>query len=274
MDFIVAFVYSNADICNHKVQANARTTILGILVLANRALTAAQLIRLAETVGLSSSNLKSQLTRMVREGSLMRSGPVRRTIYSPSRAQSRVVAGIKARLMEDPKSPWDNTWYMLSIQLPANRAERDRLRASLWFDGFRPISFDCFIRPAWPQPWVWNRIEAYVAGGAFSIRGEIVSGQYGMENLYDLRGLHSEARELVAWLNRQGCRSITPRTAFIAQMEAGGRVARLVGHDPRLPPSIWGRRRGMADLIREFRRFEKRVSSPAQRFMSAALADL
>jgi DNA-binding transcriptional regulator PaaX len=185
-----------------------------------------------------------------------------------------VVAGIKARLMEDTKSPWDNTWYMLTMQLPANRAERDRLRASLWFDGFRPMSFDCFVRPAWPQPWARDRIDAYVADGAFSIRGEIVSGQYGMENLYDLRNLDSEARELVAWLKRQECRSITPRTAFLAQMEAGGRVARLVGHDPRLPPDIWGKRRGMADLIREFRRFEELVSSPAQRFMRAALADL
>jgi DNA-binding transcriptional regulator PaaX len=255
------------------MQVNARTTILGILVLANRALTAAQLIRLAEPVGLSASNLKSQLTRMVKEGSLMSSGPVRRTIYSPSQAQSRVVAGIKARLMEEPKGPWDNTWYMLTIQLPANRAERDQLRASLWFDGFRPMSFDCFVRPAWPQPWARNRIEAYVADGAFSIRGEIVSGQYRMENLYDLGGLDSEARELAAWVKRQQRPSITPRTAFLAQMKAGGRVAQLVGHDPRLPPGIWGKRRGMAGLIREFRRFEKLVSSPAQRFISAALGD-
>ena len=95
-----------------------------------------------------------------------------------------------------------------------------------------------------------------------------------MENLYDLRGLDAEARELAAWLNRQECRSITPRTAFLAQMKAGGRVARLVGHDPRLPPSMWGKRRGMAELIREFRRFEERVSSPAQRFMTEAVADL
>jgi DNA-binding transcriptional regulator PaaX len=252
------------------MQPHARTKILGILVLANRALTAAQLIRLAEPIGLSASNLKSHLTRMVNEGALARNGSVRQATYSPSAAQSRVVTGIKARLMEDLKGPWDDTWYMLTFYLPADRGERQRLRTLLWFDGFRPVSFDCFARPAWPQPWARNCIHTYTAGGAFSIRGEIVSAPYRIESLYDLRGLDSEAKGLAAWLVRQQSDSVTPRAAFLARMEAGGRVARLVGHDPRLPPAIWGKRRGMAEVIREYRKFEKLVSGPAQQFMSAA----
>jgi DNA-binding transcriptional regulator PaaX len=243
-------------------------------VLADRALTAAQLIRLAKPIGLSASNLKSHLTRMVQEGSLARYGPVRQATYSPSDAQNRVITGIKARLAEDPKGPWDNAWYMLTLHLPTNRAERDRLRASLWFDGFRSVSFDCFVRPAWPQPWAEYCMHTYVAGGAFSIRGEIVSRPDRMENLYDLRGLDAEARRLAAWLKRQRRPSITPRAAFAARMEAGSRVARLVGHDPRLPPAIWGSRRGMAEAIREHRKFEKLVSGPARRFMKESVREL
>jgi hypothetical protein len=91
-----------------------------------------------------------------------------------------------------------------------------------------------------------------------------------MENLYDLRGLDSEAKGLAAWLVRQQIDSVTPRAAFVARMEAGGRVARLVGHDPRLPPAIWGKRLGMAEVMREYRKFERLVSVPAQQFMSAA----
>ncbi len=135
---------------------------------------------------------------------------------------------------------------MLTSRLPTNRAERDRLRASLWFDGFRPVNFDCFVRPAWANR-ARNRINAYRFGGAFSIRGEIVSGRCRMENLYDLRGLDSEAWGLASWLKRQQSAAITPRAAFLARMEAGGRVARLVGHDPRLPPAMWGKRRGMTE---------------------------
>ncbi len=268
--FIVAYSFHYAEICNHKMQSYARTTILGTLVLANRALSAAQLIRLTEPLGLSASNLKSHLTRMVNEGSLARRGPARQATYSPSAAQNRVVTGIKARLVEDSKRPWDNTWYMLTFHLPTNRAERDRLRASLWFDGFRPVNFGCFVRPAWPQPWAQKRIHSYLFGGAFSIRGEIISARYRMENLYDLRGLDSEAWELASWLKRQQGVSITPRAAFLARMEAGSRVARLVGHDPRLPPAIWGKRRGMAEVILEYRKFERIVSDPAQCFLSAA----
>src|SRR3954464_13613080 len=116
----------------------ARTTIMAILVLAERSLRAGQLIRLAEPMGLSPSNLKSHLTRMVKEGSLVRRGPVREAAYSPSVTHQHIIAGIKARLLEKPKANWDNTWYMLTFRLPAKRTERDRLRASLWFDGFRP----------------------------------------------------------------------------------------------------------------------------------------
>src|SRR5436305_12734646 len=100
------------------------------------------------------------------------------------------------------------------------------------------------------------------------MRGEVVLGRYRMENLYDLVGLDSGARGLTSWLKRQKGASITPCAALRARMEAGGRMARLVGHDPRLPPAIWGKRRGMAEVIIEYRKFEKMVSDPAQRFLS------
>jgi DNA-binding transcriptional regulator PaaX len=240
---------------------------MGILVLAERALTAAQLIRLAAPIGLAASNLKSQLTRMVQEGSLVRCGRVRLATYSPSSAQKQIILGIKARLMDQPKRSWDNTWFMLTVRLPANRTERDRLRASLLFDGFRPVSLDCFARPAWPLPWAEKKLRTYLAAGAFCVRGRVVWRMHSTETLYDLQGLDSEARRVLEWLRRQRGSFATPCAAFVAQMEAGGRLAQLVGHDPRLPPAVWGKRRAMTDLIREYRNFEKIVAGPARRFI-------
>ena len=45
-------------------------------VLADCALTAAQLIRLAKPLGVSATNVKSHLTRMVADGILEREGPI------------------------------------------------------------------------------------------------------------------------------------------------------------------------------------------------------
>ena len=36
---------------------------------------------------------------------------------------------------------------------------------------------------------------------------------------------------------------------------------------PRLPPAIWGKRRGMHEMVEAFRRFEDRVARQAQEFM-------
>jgi hypothetical protein len=54
-------------------------------------------------------------------------------------------------------------------------------------------------------------------------------------------------------------------------LDVGGRVARLIAHDPRLPPTIWASRTGLRDLVRAHRRFETCVGSLAQRFLNDVL---
>jgi hypothetical protein len=50
-------------------------------------------------------------------------------------------------------------------------------------------------------------------------------------------------------------------------------VARLAGHDPRLPARLWGKRRGMRELVRAFERFEARVTPLAQRFLDDVIGE-
>src|ERR1043165_6701426 len=105
------------------MNASGRTIIPGILVLAGRPLSATQLIRLAEPLGLSATNTRSHLSRMVSEGVLEREGPARLATYRPSMRQSLVIDGIRVRLKES-EEPWDHTWMMLALQLPYHRRER------------------------------------------------------------------------------------------------------------------------------------------------------
>lgn len=251
--------------------SSTRTTLFGIFAVARRNLTAAQVITLARPLGISATNAKSHLTRMVAEGVLERTGPKRAALYGPSPGQAAVVAGIDARLESDPEERWDGEWIFLALKMPAARGQRDHLRASLWFDGFRPWDGSTFVRPAWPKAWAQARARWYLARiPGLAVHGPLL-GNVPVRRLYDLDALDREARALARRIRAKRAPTRSPARAFAARLEIGGLVARLVGHDPRLPRSLWGKRTGMRELSRQFARFERRTAPPAQRFLETVL---
>ncbi len=254
---------------------STRTLIFGIFVLANRKLTASQVIALAKPLRISATNVKSHLTRMVNEGALRRSGPVRQAVYWPSQSHSKIVEGINARLSESRTESWDQTWLILMLQMPSNRRQREILRASLWFDGFRPFAPNTFIRPAWPENWALQKTREYLAiARGTSMRGKFIS-KIEMSNAiasYNLNPLDREATRLATWINSRRVPSHAANSAaFALRLKLGGLVARLVGHDPRLPPAIWGTRTGISKLVDAFRKFEKRIAPLSQKFLDEVI---
>jgi DNA-binding transcriptional regulator PaaX len=253
---------------------STRTLLFGIFVLAGRRLTATQVIALARPLGISATNVKSHLTRMVAGGALRRFGPPRRAVYWPSPSQATVVEGIHARLEELQEEPWDCTWLMMTLRLPSHRAQRERLQASLWFDGILPLAPSTFIRPAWPQQWALARARQHLAHApGWCVRGVLLGATdvTQLSTMYDLDSLDRAARRLAhriaQWTSHRRIRKTSPAGAFASRLKIGGLVARLVGHDPRLPASLWGARTGMRDLVRAFRRFDARIAPMAQRFL-------
>ncbi len=252
---------------------DTRTLLFGLFVVAEQPLTAAQAIALARPLGLSASNVKSHLTRLVAEGALQRSGPRRLARYWPSGTQKAVVEGIAARLQPEPRERWDGRWLILALRLPADRSARDRLRASLWFDGFRPWGSDTFIRPAWPRRWSLDRVRAALAArGGMCVHGDLV-GRLAMDRvrrMYAIADLDREARRLTRTISPSRAR-VSPARAFAMRLRIGGHVAALVGHDPRLPPEIWGSRTGLRDVVRRYRGFDKALAPLATRFVQQVL---
>jgi len=248
------------------MSGSGRTTIIGILVLARRSLSAAQLIRLASPLGLSATNVKSHLTRMVAEGVLRRQGPARLAVYAPSADQMAVIQGIQARL-RPREDPWDGTWMMLALHNPPDRRQRANLRAALWFDGWRAVCPNAFVRPAWPVENVEAAQHYSRHGFGFCICGTFVAAPRDLTGLYDLPGLDSEARRLTAWISRRRADATSARAAFVARMKVGARVAQFIGHDPLLPARVWGQRNGMRQMLSAYRSFEERVAPKAQVFL-------
>jgi len=127
-------------------------------------------------------------------------------------------------------------------------------------------------RPAWPLPWAERQARLYAGETqGLCMVGGFLFGEQTLPSLYDLDGLDAEARRVAAWIRRRAAGAVTPRAAFIGRMHVGERVARLIGHDPRLPQALWGRRRGMAEMVEAFYRFEERVAPPAQIFLDEAI---
>ena len=240
---------------------------MGILVTAGRELTAAQLIALAAPLGMSATNVKSHLSRMVSEGVLQREGPTRLAVYQPTQRQKHVIESIRERMQLEAEEHWDSTWLMLTFRLPQNRSQREHVRASLWFDGFRPVDANVFARPAWPLPWAEEQARQYSALLAGTcIRGGIVASPADLARFYDLDGLDLEARTLASRIRNRRVSSVSPRKAFAERIRVGGDAVRLIAHDPRLPSAIWGRRRGMRQLAEAFARFEQLIAKPAAAF--------
>ncbi len=252
-------------------RSSTRTTLFGIFVLTGRSLTAAQVIALARPLGISATNVKSHLTRMVAEGALERTGAKRAALYGPSPGQGAVIEGIEARLESGPEEPWNGEWIVLALKMPASRRERDRLRASLWFDGFRPWDGSTFLRPSWPKAWAKARVLWYLDRiPGVAVVGPLV-GDVPVGRLYDLDPLDRAARRLARRIRARRARASSPARAFAARLEIGGLVARLVGHDPRLPKLLWGRRTGIGELSRVFNEFDGAIAPVAGRFVREVL---
>jgi DNA-binding transcriptional regulator PaaX len=248
-----------------------RTLLFGIFVTAGRPLTASQVSHLAAPLGISATNVKSHLTRLVAEGALDRSGPVRLAKYVPSPSQASIADGINARLgagaLEPNAEAWDGGWLMLALEAPKNRKERESMRISLWFDGFRPVpgANDTYIRPGWPKDWAISRARVYPGACNY---GTLLAplGRPKFDAMYSLDDMDREAKKLARWIQQ---RKVPPSDAraFAALMDVGGRLARLIAHDPRLPPVLWGGRTGIGELLRAYHDFEGRVKSASQRFI-------
>jgi hypothetical protein len=121
------------------------------------------------------------------------------------------------------------------------------------------------------MPWAIDRARA-IAPTALCLVGKLV-GTIRLEQvqkMYAIDAFDRQALRLASQIRAELRDAGDPAAAFRARLHVGGLAARLVAHDPRLPPEIWGRRRGLQELREAFRSFEARIGKLADRFMDAA----
>ena len=251
-----------------------RAMIFGVLAVVGKPVSARELVALCRPLGISASNVKSHLTRLVAEGALFRTGPRRSHRYAISRQRQEFVQAISSRLELLPAEPWDGQWLMVALKPPTDRAGRLRLRSGLWFDGFRPCGPDTYLRPAWPRAWAAARAQALASAASACVMGPLVGtvhlGQ--VRRLYRLTLMNAQARRLVRQIEAVGKRVNGPEDAFKARLMIGSQVVEFVSHMPNLPIEIWGSLTGLRDLQSAYSCFEGRVIVRANDFVGAIVS--
>ena len=255
---------------------STRSLIIGAFALTGHAeLTAAQLIALARPCGVTPTNLKSHLTRMVSDGSLRCHRRPRASTYKPSERRRRVMEAIRARLRATEQR-WDGEWVLLLLpRLPADRSQRERVRRRLEFDGFRPWSRDAFVRPAWPRAWAMETaaVHARITAGVQWKGAPVADADLPrLVELYDLDKLHRRARRLARDVERRTTSISSPPEAWARLISLGGKAIRTVSEDPLLPPELWGERTGMRELVAAYRTFERVCGALAAAFVRDTLS--
>lgn len=257
------------------MKSNAtRTQIFGLFVLAGQPLTGGQVVALARPLGLSATNVRSHLTRLVAEGALLREGPRRSALYRPGAERAQLVSGLAARLEEAPAAPWDGRWIVVAPRLPADRPGRRARLDRLWFDGFRPHSPACHIRPTWPAPWARERALAHAAvPGSLAFCGEslLPLDMAAVRRMYAVDTLDRHAHALADRLRRRIRTLRSGASALATRLELGGQVARLVAHDPRLPREILGDLAGLRELVAAYGQFEREAAARSREFLEEIL---
>jgi phenylacetic acid degradation operon negative regulatory protein len=251
-----------------------RTRMFGVLVLVGKPVSAPELVTLCRPLGISATNVKSHLTRMVAEGVVFRTGPRRAHRYTISPQRQAIVQAISRRLESERAERWDGHWLMVALKPQTSRADRQRLRDSLWFDGFRPCGPDTYVRPAWPSAWAVARGQSLASVASACVKGPFVGtlhlGQ--VRKLYRLTSLDAQARKLVRQIQTVADGVDSPEDAFKARLTIGGLVVGLMSHVPNLPREIWQDLTGLRDLRLAYSRFEARVDGRADAFVKAIMS--
>lgn len=252
-----------------------RTKLFGVLVLVGQPVSTREMVALCRPLGLSATNVKSHLTRLVGEGALVRSGPPRMQLHAVSAERQQLVEALSARLLQAPDERWDGQWLMIALARTVDRAERERQRSRLWFDGFRPCAKDTFLRPAWPRSWAIARAQSLTRAATACVIGPLVGtlhlGQ--VRKLYRLTDLDARVRRVTQQIAAVGKPIKTPAQAFEGRLAVGGKMVELVSHVPNLPAEIWGDLTGLREARAAYAAFEARVADLSDDFVASVLGE-
>jgi phenylacetic acid degradation operon negative regulatory protein len=240
------------------------------------------LIGLLEPVGLSETNVRTVLSRMVGKGWLAAEREGRRGYYGLTGRGRRLLEEGASRIYEPARQDhWDGEWTLLAYSIPEERRSlRDRLRVRLSWLGFGSLGNGLWVTPHDVRERLGRvAAELDVAEYLEVFRGAHAGGSDPrglVARLWDLEGLNARYDRFVSRhlepcvrLEREGPSSIEPRVAYETRFRLVHEYRAFPLLDPFLPrplqPPAWAGECALA----LFRRYHDLLAGPADRFVEA-----
>lgn len=240
----------------------------------------AALVRMLAPLGIAAPAVRTAISRMVQQGWLE---PTRlndgRGYRLTERARQRLDdAG--ARIYRTRPAQWSGAWDLLVVDLPAQRAARDRVRSGLRFLGYAPVS-----ESTWISPFRSPEVEQLLAGelcGYSRFEATDADPRARARRAWDLSSLaeayldwHAKASELVAdpaaVLGRPGLVDDDER-AFAVRFHLVHEWRKFLFTDPGLPEVLLPEDWPGHVAARFFSEHASRLLPPASSFVDRCLS--
>lgn len=106
----------------------------------------AALVRLLAPLDIAAPAVRTAISRMVRQGWLLRARLPEGPAYALAPRAVRRLDDAAARIYSAPP-PWDGRWHVVHVRRPDDRQARARLRQALGFLGYAPLGEDTWVAP-------------------------------------------------------------------------------------------------------------------------------
>ena len=213
------------------------------------------LIRLLEPLGLSERLVRTSVFRLVKDDWLVTHAQGRRSDYalSPSGIQRSEEA---ARHIYASFSPlWDRRWRFVFVVGNLSTAQREKVRQSLFWQGFGAVSADCFVHPSADLNAAFDALQAEGLGEetahlmpmlAAEARADVpLQGAQLVRKAWNLDQLAADYEQfadtylpILVDLRRNRLTVVTPEDAFLLRLLLIHDYRRLLLRDPELPDSL------------------------------------
>ncbi len=105
------------------------------------------LIQLLEPLGVSERLLRTSVFRLVQENWLATETHGRKADYFLTVSGQRRIEEAASSIYAPVSPSWDHRWRLLQVVEPLTAAEREALRAELYWQGFGVVGHTCFVHP-------------------------------------------------------------------------------------------------------------------------------
>lgn len=204
-----------------------------------------QLSQLLELFGVEPTTTRVTLSRMRKDGWVETQRHGREMDYSATPKLLEVLDEGRERIFAPPRTPWTGQWTMVLYQIPeSRRAERERLKKTLSWEGFGQLNPTTWVSPRDVREKMCAALECDRDENIHVVTmstGALERDRRLAQQCWDLEELADDYRRFIGrWADRvtMNLREMGPQEALVDRVELVSAYRRFPFRDPYLPAAL------------------------------------